>query len=128
MLRFAPGLIEIALLVFCVIDLIQTPEIEIRNLPKWSWLLLIIFLPLIGGIAWLVAGRPVRASSQQWRPGGGFPENERPAAVTDDIDARLDADLARLDREHDESLRRWQADLERREAALPPPTDDDPPR
>ncbi len=128
MLRFAPGLIEIALLVFCVIDLVQSPEIEIRNLPKWSWLLLIIFIPLVGGIAWLVAGRPVRASSQVWRPGSGFPENARPTAVTDDIDARLDADLARLDREHDESLRQWQADLERREAALPPPTDEDPPR
>ena len=128
MLRFAPGLIEIALLVFCVIDLIQSPEIEIRNLPKWSWLLLIIFLPLIGCIAWLVAGRPVRARSQVWRPGSGFPEYERPALATDDIDARLDEDLARLDREHEESLRRWQANLEQREAELPPPVDEDPAR
>ena len=114
MIRFAPGLIEIALLVFCVIDVIQSPEIEIRNLPKWSWLLLIIFLPLIGSIAWLVAGRPVKARSQVWRPGSGFPEYERPVSATADIDARLDEDLARLDREHEESLRRWQANLEQR--------------
>ena len=128
MIRFAPGLIEIALLVFCVIDVIQSPEIEIRNLPKWSWLLLIIFLPLIGSIAWLVAGRPVNARSQVWRPGSGFPEYERPVSATADIDARLDEDLARLDREHEESLRRWQANLEQREAVLPPPADEDPAR
>ncbi len=127
MIRFLPFAIEFALLVFCVIDVIQSPEIDIRNLPKWGWIVLILFLPLVGCIAWLVAGRPIRPRQDVWRPGSGFPERERPPAATDDIDARLNEDLARLDREHEESLRRWQADLERREGELPPPGGDEPP-
>jgi hypothetical protein len=37
---------------------------------------------------------------------------------TDDIDARLKADLAAADQQHEEALRKWQADLERREREL----------
>lgn len=118
MIRFLPGLIELVIVIFCVIDVIQSPEAEIRNLPKWGWLVLIIILPLIGGVAWLVVGRPVRQRSGEWTPGSGFPEVERPAARTDDIDARLTEDLARLDREHEDALKNWQADLERREREM----------
>jgi hypothetical protein len=108
------------LLAFCVIDLIQTPESEIRNLSKWGWLVLIIILPLVGSIAWLVAGRPVRQRPLQntWATGAGFPEQQRPQPKTDDIDARLQAELAEADRKHEEALRRWQASLEERERNL----------
>lgn len=125
-----PVILELALLVYCLIDAIQSPEGDIRNLPKWAWILLIIILPLVGSIAWLVAGRPTshRSAAAMWRPGGGFPEEERPAPSTKDIDDRLDADLARVDREHEEALRRWQRDLEERERRLseaqPPGTED----
>jgi hypothetical protein len=59
--------------------------------------------------------------------GSGFPEQERPRPSTADIDARLQADLADVDREHEEALRRWQADLEQREQRLrdTPPSDAD---
>jgi hypothetical protein len=30
----------------------------VRNLPKTFWILLIIFLPTIGSVAWLLLGRP----------------------------------------------------------------------
>jgi hypothetical protein len=75
-------LVELVLLVFCVLDVITTPEPAVRNLPKLVWLLLVLVLPLVGGVAWLVAGRPQRTT----RPGGlpykgsagRFPEYERP--------------------------------------------------
>jgi hypothetical protein len=120
MLRFLPFVVELALLVFCVIDLIQTPDDEIRNLPKWGWLILIILLPLVGSIAWLVAGRPVRARAPRssWSTGAGFPEYERPQPSTADIDTRLQADLDAADRQHEEALRKWQASLEERERRL----------
>jgi hypothetical protein len=120
MIRFLPYLVELALLIFCVIDLIQSPEGEIRNLPKWAWLILIIILPLVGCIAWLVAGRPVRVRPAQstWATGAGLPEPQRPQPKTDDIDARLQADLAEADRRHEEALQRWQASLEERERKL----------
>jgi len=119
MIRVLPAVLEIAFLVFCVIDVVQTPEHEIRNLPKWGWLILVILIPLIGGVAWLVAGRPVRQrSTSQWASDSALPEYQRPATLHDDIDTRLKADLAAADRQHEEALQKWQADLERRERQL----------
>lgn len=59
MLLFDGGLavIAFAVWVFCIIDVITTPEDQCRNLPKLLWLLLVILLVDIGSIAWLVAGR-----------------------------------------------------------------------
>ena len=76
-------LIELVLLVYCLLNIITTPEPQIRNLPKLLWIVIVIALPLIGGIAWLVAGRPVGPAG---RPGGvpykgnsgRFPEYDRP--------------------------------------------------
>jgi hypothetical protein len=59
MLLFDGGLalIAFAVWVFCIIDVITTPEDQCRNLPKLVWLLLVILLVDVGSIAWLVAGR-----------------------------------------------------------------------
>jgi hypothetical protein len=54
----ALALLAIALWVFCIIDVITTPEGQCRNLPKFGWLILVIILMDIGSIAWLIAGRP----------------------------------------------------------------------
>lgn len=54
----ALALLAIAIWVFCIIDVITTPEGECRNLPKFGWLILVIILMDIGSIAWLIAGRP----------------------------------------------------------------------
>ena len=60
MLRVAVfGIIIVtALTIFSIIDCSRTDESQIRSLPKWSWLVIIIFVPGIGAIAWLIAGRP----------------------------------------------------------------------
>ena len=60
MIRFVViGLILLtALEIYALIDCARTPEIKMRTLPKWAWLLIIIFLPGIGAIAWIIAGRP----------------------------------------------------------------------
>jgi hypothetical protein len=133
-LRGLPVLLEIGLLVFCLIECIQTPADEVRNLPKTGWVLLIIILPLIGGIAWLVAGRPNTRRVNTWRVGGGFPEGERPAArrvVAPDDDPDFLAQMRKVDQEHEEALRRWEQNLKAREAELrrqdPPKDTPDPP-
>jgi hypothetical protein len=51
-------LFTLGLLVFCVLDCIATDSSLVRNLPKTFWILLIIFLPTIGSVAWLLLGRP----------------------------------------------------------------------
>jgi Phospholipase_D-nuclease N-terminal len=63
------GVVSIALLalwVFCIFDVIATDDALVRNLPKGMWLLIVIFLPDIGSLAWLLLGRPMYAG---WRPG-----------------------------------------------------------
>jgi hypothetical protein len=132
MLRFAPVLIEIALLVYCLIDVIQTPEGEVRNLPKLGWILLILILPLIGGIAWLVAGRPRSGPRRQvaWpsTQTAGFPEYERPhrPVLGPDDDPAFLNEIKRGNAEQEKLLKRWEEDLRRREQQLRDRTDERP--
>ena len=127
MLRFLPYIIELGLLVFCLIDCIQTDSIVMRNLSKTTWILLIIFVPIVGAVAWLVAGRPQgdqRRTAVPWpsTATAGFPEYERPrpARGPDDDDDFL-ADLRSSDRDHETMLAQWEAQLRDREAQLASP-------
>ncbi|MBM6404954.1 PLDc_N domain-containing protein [Phycicoccus sp. CSK15P-2] len=66
MLRYLPYLLSLALTVFCVIDCLQTDEVIVRNLPKVPWLFVILLFPVVGPVAWLVAGRPDKHTSTQY--------------------------------------------------------------
>jgi hypothetical protein len=50
--------LSFALTLYAFIDCAQKDETQLRNLPKWGWLLVILFISTIGSIAYLVAGRP----------------------------------------------------------------------
>jgi hypothetical protein len=66
---FEEGLIPVLLLalwIYCIFDVIATDDVLARNLPKFVWLVIVIFLPDIGSLAWLLLGRPLYAG---WRPG-----------------------------------------------------------
>jgi hypothetical protein len=118
-------LVELCMLVYCVLSVVTTPDNQCRNLPKLLWLLLVILLPLAGGIAWLVAGRPTGpARSLPYKGNRGVPpEYDRPgraAAANPDDDAAF---LAQL-RERAEQQRRDAAEQARRLRAAedePPP-------
>lgn len=45
------AIIVLALMIFSIIDCSRTPESQIRSLPKWAWLVIIIFVPGIGALA-----------------------------------------------------------------------------
>lgn len=122
MVRVLPLVVELGLLVFCLIDCIQAEPARVRNLPKGIWILLIVVLPLVGGIAWLVAGRPLRspASTVPWPSTGtaGFPEYERPRPLAPDDDPAFLAGLRASDDRHERMLDEWEADLRAREQRL----------
>lgn len=122
MLRALPFLIVFVLAIFCLVQAISSRDDDVRNLPKWAWILLILFFPLLGSIAWLIAGRPVAAPRQSWAP-PGFPEYDRPgraaAANPDD-----DAEFLRKVRERAEEQRRKYAEEQRK--AEGGATDEDP--
>ena len=96
---FLFGLIALALLVYCALDIVTTPRDAVRGLPKPLWLLLML-LPLVGPAAWFLAGRPPSGTARQpLRPG---PAAER-GAPDDDEDF-----LRELRRRADEQRRRAQ--------------------
>jgi hypothetical protein len=54
-------IITVILIIYSLIECAQTEPEQVRNLPKWGWLLIIIFFGFpfpIGPIAWFIAGRP----------------------------------------------------------------------
>ncbi|HEY0486435.1 MAG TPA: PLD nuclease N-terminal domain-containing protein [Mycobacteriales bacterium] len=131
------GLLVTALWVFCVIDALSAPAEGVRTLPKVGWVIVVLLFPLVGSVAWLVAGRPLAEQSAnlpyKGNRGGaawpatrtsGFPESERPrrsaAAPDDDPDFldRLRREKAASDAAHEDMLRQWEADLRRREEEL----------
>ena len=117
-----PFVVEMALLVYCLIDCVQSNEGDIRNLSKGGWVLLIVLVPLAGGVAWLVAGRPLQTGPRRvsWpaTQTSGFPEYERPRPLGPDDDPSFLADQRRSDERHEQMLRDWENQLRDRERRL----------
>ena len=109
------GLIVMAIWLFAIFDVIATDEILVRNLPKGLWLVLVIFVPIVGPIAWLIMGRPMYAG---WQPGGQrspAPRRQAPRGIEDD--PGWSGATAAPARSADD-LERWERDLARREEEL----------
>ena len=49
--------------VFVVVFAASADKTQVRNLPKWAWVLICIVIPVIGPLAYLVYGRPVSGAS-----------------------------------------------------------------
>ena len=113
-----PEFVALGLLVYCLIDCIQTPEAQVRNLPKLVWVILIL-LPYFGAIAWLLIGRPQGGRrGQSWAPGSGFPEAERPRPLAPDDDPAFLRKVQADTKDHEAMLKQWEADLKRREQEM----------
>jgi hypothetical protein len=63
------GLILLGLWLYVILEVITTDSVVCRNLPKGAWIILVIFLPEIGSIAWLLLGRP---QNQRFNLNGNF--------------------------------------------------------
>ncbi|MFJ6741342.1 PLD nuclease N-terminal domain-containing protein [Streptomyces sp. NPDC091279] len=59
MLRYLPFLLVLALWIYAFIDCLNTPEEQVRGLPKVVWVIIILLFGevLVGPVAWLVAGK-----------------------------------------------------------------------
>jgi Phospholipase_D-nuclease N-terminal len=126
MLRLLPLLLELGLTIFCVIDCVQTEDDAVRHLPKWGWLVLILLFPIVGAIVWLVAGRPGRGAVRPAH-GTGYADGGRaPRVVAPDDDPDFLRELGKVNDEHERTLKRWEADLARREEELRRRTEEPP--
>jgi len=110
---FGDGILGLALLglwIFCILDVISTDDVLCRSLPKMIWLLLVIFLPDVGSIAWLLLGRPVGAGFRLGSQVGVHRPQRRAIGPEDSPEF-----IASMERKR---LEGWEADLKRREDEL----------
>lgn len=73
MIRVLLPVLVLAFTIYCVVDAVQTEEHEVRGLPKLLWLVMILLFPVVGGAAWLIAGRPTSILAALFGPRGGPP-------------------------------------------------------
>ncbi|MFC3689935.1 PLDc N-terminal domain-containing protein [Aquipuribacter hungaricus] len=58
MLRLLVVLAVVGLHVYALVDCMRTQPSLVRGLPFAAWVLLVLFLPVVGPLLWLWAGRP----------------------------------------------------------------------
>ncbi|MFC8075991.1 PLD nuclease N-terminal domain-containing protein [Streptomyces sp. NPDC057307] len=80
MLRVLMILVPLALSIYAFIDCITTDEKDIRHIPKPIWAILVLLFPLVGSIAWLIAGKKPTAGigSAGGRRGGWVAPDDNP--------------------------------------------------
>jgi hypothetical protein len=77
MIRVAGAIIAIAFYIYSIIDVIRSPKNQVRTLPKYVWLVIVVVLPVLGGAMWLILGRV-------WPAGGLNGKKSGPGAPDDD--------------------------------------------
>ncbi|MDW6060818.1 PLD nuclease N-terminal domain-containing protein [Streptomyces sp. FXJ1.4098] len=120
MLRYLPFLLILALWIYAFIDCLNTPEEEVRHLPKVVWVIIVLLFGevLIGPIAWLVAGKN-RAAIAGAGGGGRSSAGPQQQWVAPDDNPEFLKSLREENKKDDEELLKdWEADLRRREEEL----------
>ena len=100
----------LAVMIFAIVDAITSDSWRIRFMPKVAWVLLIVFLPLVGSILWFVLGKERTAVESH----GSFGDPRRQDAVRSA--PSTEDDLAAVEREI--AFHEKQAEIRRLEAKL----------
>lgn len=97
------GIVVLIVWIFSIVSCALTPESQVRGIPKWGWLILIVLLPLLGSVLWLAVGRTSGSPLPRLRPAApSAPAPRTYQAMTgDERIRRMEEDLARLERESD---------------------------
>ena len=127
------GVVFFALWFWAILDCIATDSILVRNLPKTTWLFVVIFLSMPGALAWLLLGRPEGAGlgiGGTYRPPNytersrsrGFEDSPAWEAQRKQIPAQppkpVDDKGIESNAVKERRLLEWEAELNKREAAL----------
>jgi hypothetical protein len=127
--------LPVVLIIAALADIITRDESLVKHLPKMVWILLVLFLPLIGSILWFAIGheyvqRTDRGSFGDPRRWAGNGQNNRSAApagygspargqYSDRSPRSTEDELAALEREiefheNQDRIRRLEAEIEER--------------
>ena len=105
------ALVATAFWVYTIVDCAVQPPTRHRGVSKPIWILIVVFIPVLGGLLWLVVGRTRRAAIAARRAPDDDPEFLGRIGVVSDQDERirrLEEELAQLDAEADDP--RWSID------------------
>ena len=105
MLRAVLVVLAVGLTVYALIDCARTEPHQVRALPKPIWVLVVLLLPVLGPLAWLVAGRGAR--------GPGPARGAGPLAPDDDPEFLREIERRRRSQAQDERIRRWEEEMGR---------------
>ncbi|MEU9515253.1 PLD nuclease N-terminal domain-containing protein [Micromonospora sp. NPDC048169] len=111
-------LAQVVLAVVALISCLSADEEMVKALPRMIWVLIILFFPLVGSIAWFLVGRERPAGIAGVAGTAGTPAPARRPLAPDDDPEFLASLAERSRREDEERLRLWEKDLRRREEEL----------
>ncbi|MGQ7295300.1 PLD nuclease N-terminal domain-containing protein [Quadrisphaera sp. KR29] len=86
------ALVALVLGIYALVDCLRTTGTQVRGLPVPVWVAVIVLLPVVGPLAWLLAGR---AHGPRPAPPAGGARPSAPKGPDDDEDF-----LRSLDRKH----------------------------
>lgn len=98
-------LLALAFWVYSIVDCALQDATRHRGVSKPVWILIVVLLPVLGGILWFVVGRARRASAPVRRAPDDDPEFLGSLGMVRDQDERirrLEEELAALDAEADD--------------------------
>jgi hypothetical protein len=91
--------------VYSIVDCALQPPTRHRGVSKPIWLLIVVLLPVLGGILWFAIGRTRRSAAPRFQAPDDNPEFLGSIALTADQDERirrLEEELAALDADADD--------------------------
>ena len=97
--------VVVAFWIFTVVDCALQPPTRHRGVSKPIWILIVVLLPVLGGILWLAVGRTRRSAIAARRAPDDDPEFLGKLGARSDQDERirrLEEELALLDSEGDD--------------------------
>ena len=82
MLIIGGAALIVGLTLYTLLDAVRTPAHEARTLPKWLWVLVTLFFPVVGPLMWLILGRPKAQPAAGARRGFGQRRNTPAPSVS----------------------------------------------
>lgn len=119
------ALVGTAFWVYAIVDCALQPATRHRGVSKAAWIVIVVVIPVLGGLLWFVVGRGRRSKPSARRAPDDDPEFLGRIGTISDQDERirrLEEELAQLDAEADDE--RFRTD---RSAGAPPADPDAPP-
>src|SRR5699024_3235219 len=118
-------IVSLGVMIYALIEAISTPSDRTRIMPKGIWTVVIILVPLVGGVLWLLFGNEnsyLASTVQGFKKTSGPP---RPRTPDDDEEFLRSLDIQRNQKRRAEELERRERELRRREQELDDDSDED---